>query len=212
MKKGIKIFLASALALGISLSAASCGNSKDYSSEIAALQQQIQALLEQSGSDSTDYAAEIAALQQKILELQKANQQLQNGLDSVSSENVSLKEQMEALLNNNQIPKYTLGDDVPCYIGEIKFFEMKDIRTSIATQGIFSDGATFFHLLPIKVISQNLSGLIYDYNTNQAWIYSSTADNPVGINFGWGEMPLEGQKLAFLFFYNIPFAAVSFEF
>ena len=208
MKKGIKIFLASALALGISLSAASCGNSKDYSSEIAALQQQIQALLDQSGSDSTDYAAEIAALQQKILELQKANQQLQNGLDSVSSENVSLKEKMEALLNNNQIPKYTLGDDVPCYIGGIKFFEFKEL--SYPSDFIRLSSNEFISNLSLTSVKNNLTGILYDQTTLKIWEYTSTSTNPVGINFDYDAIPKEGKKNAILFFYGQPFANISF--
>ena len=184
MKKLLSAVLVSALALGFSLSAASCSESKAYSSDLASLQQQ-------------------------ITELQDKNQELKEQIDSISSQNDALKLQIEKLISSDEIPSYTLDDDIPGYIDGIKVFEMKHLFTG--------DSNSIFGCENVKTdlyktyIQNGLSAFRYEHSTQKVSISTTIhiASFPsVSISFS---DYASGTQTIILYFFNRPFASVTFE-
>ena len=182
MKKLLSAVLVSALALGFSLSAASCSESKAYSSDLASLQQQ-------------------------ITELQDKNQELKEQIDSISSQNDALKLQIEKLISSNEIPSYTLGDTVPCYVSDVKIFEMKALSASSVALSFSTPSSS----LSDKKIADRFSAFIYDHTTKK-WgeCYEINLLEPSKFILYFNIEFFSGTKSTFLYFQGEPFAVMNY--
>ncbi len=182
MKKLLSAVLVSALALGFSLSAASCSDPKDYSSDLASLQQQ-------------------------ITELQDKNQELENQMDSVSSQNDALKLQIEKLISSNEIPSYTFKDTIPYYINDVKIFELSEF-TAANINLLFNIGTS----LDKRFFQTSLSAIIYDHTTQTLkFSLEVDLSLFPQVRIASNGSTILGEKTAFLSFDGNIFAALRYE-